>query len=139
MLREREDQLADMKKTTDERIIQGEQYIQETQEAWQEATTRATEAEKRAIELEKTVSSLEEQLHVDRIHQQLWPPNRSEAPAAQVVESSDTLMEEPTAQVVGDSSHNTSMHNNRCSNNDTDMNEVNSCFLTMYTSSSNNQ
>jgi hypothetical protein len=144
MLQEMEQQLANVKKSTDERIMQEEQHIQETQEAWQEAIIRASEAEKRTRVLEKTVSSLQEQLHVDQIHRQLWAPDRSEAPAATVV--NDTLTEEPAMQVVGNSSHDTPMegpasdesNNDRRSNDDdTEMSEVNRMFdCYVYTSSS---
>lgn len=122
MVQEMEQQLADMKRSADE-----------TQEAWQEAIARASEAEERARQFEKTVSVLQEQLHVDQIHRQLWAPDRSEAPAAQVVESSndDTLMEEPATQVVGNSSHDMSMEDHP-NDVDTEMNEVNRMFRQLY-------
>lgn len=127
-----EQRLADMKNSKDE-------CIQEAQEAWQGAITRASEAEERAMKLEKTVAILQEQLHVDQIHRQLWVPDQSKAPAGQVVQSSsgDTLMEEPAGQVGGNSSHDTSMEepasdernsNRRSNDDDTDMSEVNIMF-----------
>jgi hypothetical protein len=125
MLQEAKQQLANIKISADERI-------QETQEACQAAIARASEAEERARELEKTVSSLQDQLHVDQVHRQLWPPHQSEGTVAQVVENSsgDALMEEPAVQGV-ETSHDTSMasherNSNRHSNDDdTDMSEVN--------------
>lgn len=118
-----EQQLANMKNSLDERIFQG---IQETQEAWQEASARASEAEERARELEKTISNLEEQLHVDRIHQQLWPPSQPEARDTHVVQrpSGDTLMGGPATQVAGNSNHDTSMEEPD-DDDDTEMREVN--------------
>lgn len=137
MMQGMELQIADMEKSTNERLNQGRQYIEETQEAWQEAIMRASEAEKRTRELEKTVTLLQEQLHVNQIHQQLWAPHQSEPPAAQIVKSpsGDTTM--------GNSSHDTSMeepasderNTNGNSNDvdvDTDMSEVNRMFRLQY-------
>ena len=107
-----EQQLVNMKNSIDERIFQG---IQETQEAWQEASARASEAEERARELEKTILNLEEQIQVERIHQQLWPPRQPEA--------RDTLMGEPATQVAGNSNHDTSME--EPNDDDAEMREVN--------------
>jgi hypothetical protein len=123
-----ERRLADMKKSTDERISQGEHHFHEAQDTWQEAITRACEAEQRARELEITVSHLQEQLHIDRIQQQLWPPHQSEAPVMQVAQGSsgDTLMDEPATQVVGNSTPVTSMEVPNGRNiDDTEMDEVN--------------
>ena len=105
-----ERQLIEMKRSTDERIAQGEQNYQETQEAWQDAIERASEAEKRARELEKKLALLQEQQQIDQIHQQLFP-HQSEALVAHVGQSSsgDMVMEEPVAQAVGNSSHDTPM------------------------------
>jgi hypothetical protein len=118
-----ERQLTDMKRSTEERIAQGEEVFQQTQEAWQEAIARASEAEKRAREFEETISRLQEQQQVDQIHQQLWP-------------NGDTLMKAPATQAVGNSSHDTSMEelaskrkDNKHSgddDDDTDMEEVKS-------------
>jgi hypothetical protein len=128
MLQEMERRLADLKKSTDERISQGESFFQEAQESWQEAVARASEAECRERELEKTVSHLQEQLHVDQIHRQLWPPHQSEAPVTQVAQGSsgDTLMDEPATQVVENSTPVTSMEEpNERNRDDTEMVEVN--------------
>ena len=57
-----------------------QRLIEETTEAWQSAIARASEAEKQNREFEKTVSSLQEQLHVTQVQQQLWAPERSEIP-----------------------------------------------------------
>lgn len=118
MLQEMERQLADMKKSADQQIMERDQCIQEAQDAWQEVTARASEAEKRARELENIVSSLQEQVHVDQIHQQLNS-------------SGDKSMEESATQVVGNSSHDTAMNEpvsderRRLNDDDTDMGEVN--------------
>ena len=76
-----EKQLADMKISMDERMIQAEQHVKQVEEAWQEAITRASQAEARARELEKTIAAWEEQEQVDRIHRQLWATDQSGAPA----------------------------------------------------------
>ena len=59
-------QLADMKKSAEERMIQGQQNLDETQEAWQEAVARASDAEEQARKLEQTISNLQEQLQVNQ-------------------------------------------------------------------------
>ena len=127
VLREIKQQLADTKKSTEERMIQGQQNLDETQEAWQEAVARASEAEERARKLEQTISNLQEQLQVNQIHQQLWPPHQPEPTVTQVVQnsSSDTLMNAPAVQVAGNSSHDTTMEEPPLNNDDTEMSEVN--------------
>lgn len=117
MLQEMEQQLADMKNSTDQRITQAEKYIQETQEAWQDAVTRASQAEKQAREFEKAVSSLQEQLQVDQVHQQLWVPERSNMPTTQVTEDLG-------AKPINDES----MDKECTRNDDTEMIEVNRIF-----------
>lgn len=133
MLRGMEQQLANMKKAADEHINERERQIQETQEGWQEAITRASEAEGRARELQNTVSSLQEQLHINQVHQQLWRPDQPLAPDAQeTVNSStdsDTLMKEP-AQVMNNPASEES--NGHIEN---DMDTVNRLIFSLYTSS----
>lgn len=116
-----EKQLADMKISMDERMIQAEQHVKQVEEAWQEAITRASQAEARARELEKTIAAWEEQEQVDRIHRQLWATDRSGAPVG------DSNMEPPVEESAvsyigkGDS-------DKRSDDYDVDMNEVNRMF-----------
>jgi hypothetical protein len=108
-----EQQLTEMKTSTDERIAQGEQDYQTTQEAWQEAIARASEAERRAEEFEKALSHLREQQQVDEIHKQLWPAGQAAGNS-----SHDTSMEEPAS--------NEGNGNKGSSDDDTEMDQVKS-------------
>ena len=89
-----------------QRLSEAEKCIQTTTEAWQNAVTRASEAEKQAREFEKTVSSLREQLHVNKLHKQLWAPQRSDIPTLQIAGNpsanlnSDESMENDDADQV---------------------------------------
>ena len=97
-------QMADMKRTMDERLHQAEQGAQEAQEAWQDAVTHATMAEDRARGLEKLISSFQEPQRVDNIHQQLCGPNHSEAPNQQIIGNLSAAPEEddPMGEITPD-------------------------------------
>jgi hypothetical protein len=85
------------------RLSEAEKYVQTTTEAWQNAVTRASEAEKQAREFEKTISSLREQLHVNKVHKQLWAPQRSDIPTLQIAgnpSAHDESMENDDADQV---------------------------------------
>lgn len=103
-----EKRLADMNTLTDERVIQAEQYAHKVEEELQGSIERASQAEIRARELEKTMAAWQEQHQVDRIHQQLWVRDQSEAPTPQVVVNSsvepvDESMESVSDKDKGDS------------------------------------
>lgn len=116
-----EKQLADMKISMDERMIQAEQHVKQVEEAWQEAITRASQAEARARELEKTIAAREEQEQVDRIHRQLWATDRSGASAGD--SNMEPPVEESTVSYIGKGDS-----DKRSDDYDVDMNEVNRMF-----------
>ena len=103
-------QMADMKRTMDERLHQAEQGAQEAQEAWQDAVTRATMAEDRARGLEKAISSFQERKRVNNIHQQLCGPNHSEAPNQQIIAAPEE--DDPMGEITPDKGKSRERHSN---------------------------
>ena len=85
-----EQQLADVKSSTDERIKQQEQFVHERQKGWQMAAQRATLAETRVRELKKTIARLQEQRVNETHHQPEAPPvgNSSADPIDEPMEES---------------------------------------------------
>lgn len=92
-------QLADMKTSMGERIIQAGQYIQKIEKALEEANTRASQAEIQARELQKTVATWEEQAE-NNMNQQCYPP------ASQAVGNSGVEPVEESMESDGDRSLN---------------------------------
>jgi len=93
-MREMHQQMADMKSAMDEQLHQAKQRVQEAQEGWQDAVTRATTAEEHAMMLETEFSS--------KVDNQLCRQNWKNAPNQQMIGSlsaapvEDDLMGEVT-------------------------------------------
>ena len=117
-----EQQLAEVRSSTDERMKQAEQFVQDSQDGWQSADKRARQAEKRASELEKTIASFQKQQQVDRIDQL-----RPEAPP---VGNSSTPVDEQMEESIGGKSKESERNGNGHLNDDDvdmDMIEVTKC------------